>query len=225
MTSRSSPLIFIALLLLFAGLGRPQLHCQDSKAPDKVDAVSAQTEFLRAAEAEQKKGTYIFYTQSFIDKENQKAIYRGSIYGALKSVELHGCSLKVGIEIVDKFSGFVGKKPTGDLADSQQYSFSLTLTTDVAKTLSLVEARPIQLSSSTRSVCAEKPSCAFTWLAIQATGPSIKESRITNEAVDFNGRADRFLIPVSSADAGHQLIGLIQNFANASCKSSTAPIK
>jgi hypothetical protein len=194
------------------------LHGQDRNANGNVDAAAAQRDLLLAAEAEARKGAYVFYTQHYIDKENQKAFYRGSVYGALKSFKLDGCSLKVDVVIVDRFSGVVGKKLTGDQADSQQYTFSLNLTSDIAGALALIEARPAQLGRATNSVCTEKPSCAFTWLAIRATGSSIKESRITNEFVDFEGRADRFLIPVSSPEAGGQLIGQMQAFANAQCR-------
>jgi hypothetical protein len=213
----------LAALVLFTLIRLPSL-CQENRVSGKNGAVAAQAGFLRAAEAEEKRGAYILYRQSYIDKENQKAVYRGSIYGALKTVNLDGCLLKIDVAIVDKFSGVVGGKLTGELADSQQYSFSLTLTSEIARTLALVEARPAQLGTATNSVCAEKPSCAFTWLAIRATGSSIKESRITNEFVDFEGRADRFLIPVSSADAGRELIGQMQDFANAQCRIPSTPM-
>ena len=210
----------LAALVLFS-LIRLQSLCQESHVSGKNDAATAQAEFFRAAEAEEKRGAYILYDQRYIDKENQKAVYRGSIYGALKAVNLDGCLLKIDVVIVDKFSGVVGGKQTGELADSQQYTFSLTLTSEIARALALVEARPIQLARETNSVCAEKPSCAFTWMAIQAPGSAIRESRVTNEFVDYRGDAGRFLIPLSSPDAGRQLISQIQDLANARCKSPT----
>jgi hypothetical protein len=132
---------------------------------------------------------------------------------------LDGCRLKVDIQIVDKFSGVVGKKQTGEQADSQLYSVSLTLTSKIADALELLEARPAQLAGGTHSFCAEKPSCAFTWIAIQAASTPIKESRTTNEFVDFDGHTDHFLIPVSSADAGKALIQRLRALANARCQS------
>jgi hypothetical protein len=208
----------LAVLVLFS-LIRLQSLCQGRNADGRVDAAAAQRDLSLAAEAEAKKGAYVFYTQHYVDKENQKAFYRGSIYGSLKTFELDGCSLKIDVVIVDKFSGIVGGKQTGDLADSQHYTFSLALTSEIAHTLALIEARPAQLGRATNSVCAEKPSCAFTWMAVQAPGPAIKESRVTNEFVDYRGDAGRFLIPLSSPDAGKQLIRKIQDFADARCKS------
>ncbi len=213
----------LAVFVLFSLIG-PQSLCQGRNPDGEVDPATAQRNLLLVAEAETKKGAYVFYTQHYIDKENQKAVYRGSVYGALKAFKLEGCSLKVDVVIVDKFSGTVGGKLTGDQADSQQYTFSLALTSEIAHALALIEARPAQLGGATNSVCAEKPSCAFTWLAIRTTGSSIKESRMTNEFVDFDGPADRFLIPVSSPEAGRQLIRQIQDFANAQCKSPSTPM-
>lgn len=213
------PAKLIAAGLLVTGIVMPQLLCQSSKTVDGTDGASVQSDLISAAEAEERKGEYVFYTQSYVDSEKQKVSYRGSIYGAIQNVVLDGCLLKVNIQIVDKFSGVVGKKQTGEQADSQHYSVRLTLTSKIADALQLVEARPVQLANGTNSVCPEKPSCAFTWIAIREPKTLIKESRTTNEFVDFDGHTDHFLVPVSSADAGKQLIQRIRTLAQAHCES------
>jgi hypothetical protein len=156
---------------------------------------------------------------SFIDEENKKVSYRGSIYGVIKTVKLEGCHLAIDVLIVDKFSGLVGNKRTGDQEDSQLYSIRFPLSNEIAATLKLVEARPVQLAGGTNSVCVEKPSCVFTWLAIESKGPAIGERRITNELIDFDGQTDRFLVPMSSSDSGKQLIEIIQSLADVQCKA------
>jgi hypothetical protein len=193
--------------------------CQSSRSPEETARPSEESKFLTAIEAEEKKGAYVFYTQTFIDEENKKVSYRGSIYGAIKTAKLEGCSLAIDVLILDKFSGLVGKKQTRDQEDSQLYSVRFTLSSEIANTLELVEARPVQLADGTNTVCVEKPSCAFTWLAIKSKDPAIRERRITNELIDFDGQTDRFLVPMSSSDSGKQLIEIIQSLADVQCKA------
>ena len=67
-----------------------ECHSQQSE-PALLDSSALSS--LTAEEARQ--GVYIFYTQSFVDKENKRASYHGSIYGALQKFELpRACGLQ-----------------------------------------------------------------------------------------------------------------------------------
>jgi len=164
-----------------------------------------------------RRGVYVFYKQSFIDKENKRASYQGSIYGAIQKFELNGCELKIETVIVDKFAGVVGLEPTGQQEDSFRYFASLTLTRDVVAGAALVDARPAQLGRNTHSVCDESTSCALPWLRVQLKRRLIHEISTVNNSLDFSGQVDQFVIPISSRAIGSQLIDVLRAIENARC--------
>ena len=181
-------------------------------------AGDASKNLFEAFQAEEKLGTYVFYRQSYVDKENQRASYGGSIYGTIEAFHIDGCQLKLDITLQDYFSGTVGKIETGRLLDNYLYSISFTLTREIASTARVTEARPIQLSDNTNSTCSEKPSCDFIWLAVRAKKPVIQESRTIGGIRDFDGWTDHFQAPLSSAQAGKELIQDMQTLANTECR-------
>src|SRR6266700_2236422 len=95
--------VFAIVLILSAALSaRPQ-------SADESTSSSPESELLAVAAAEGARGVYVFYTQSFVEKENKRASYKGSIYGAIQDVQLKGCELKINIYLVDNFSVTGGK--------------------------------------------------------------------------------------------------------------------
>lgn len=170
---------------------------------------------LTAEEA--REGVYVFYTQSFVDKENKRASYHGSIYGALQKFELKECELHIESVIVDRFAGTVDQRPTGDLQDTYRYSASFTLTPEIANRLALIEARPAQLERTTNSVCEEDSSCRFRWLQIQAGKRVIHEISTVNDSTKFNGQIDHFVFPISSSAIGNRLIEELRTIAGSRC--------
>jgi hypothetical protein len=198
-------------LILSFGLMPAQLHStsEPSESPEAA--------LLAIAAAEAKRGVYVLYAQTYIDTENKRASYRGSVYGAIQDLKLNGCELKIETTIVDNFSGTVGKAPTGKLQDSYNYAATFLLTRDIADALTLVQARPAQLGGKTNSVCDDNPSCAFSWLHIQANRKSIKQTTVVNGYLNFDGQADQFHIPLSSPAVGNQLIEQIRLIAKSRC--------
>jgi len=207
----------IVIGLFVALLARPNALSQSNSSFVGADGVSAERTLVAAIESEERNGVSVFYTQAFEDTENRRASYSGSIYGAINAIKVNECQMQIDFIVADSFSGAVGNRPTGHLQDSSSYSVTFSLTSEIADELRLMEARPIQLRLSTHSVCSERPSCSFTWLRIKTKSLEIKETRITNDAVDFQGTVDHILIPLSSADSGNQMIGLFRSFAKARC--------
>ncbi len=189
-------------------------HC---RSQDHEQPVSASSDLASLVAEEAKRGVYVFYTQSFIDKENKRASYRGSVYGAIQSFELKDCALKIEAVIVDKFSGTVGQKPTGQLQDTYRYSASLLLTSEIASGATLVESRPAQLSHNAHSVCDEQGSCNFWWLRIGAKQKIIHEVSTVNDVRDFDARVDHFIVPITSQDAGNRVIERLRAIAAERC--------
>jgi hypothetical protein len=208
--------IFVCLMVAVAGT--PTLVCQSNNGGNEIKRASAREDFLNVIEEERKTGATLFYRQSYIDSTNKLASYRGSVYGAIQSAKLDGCSLTMDILIVDLFSGTAGKKSVENMQDTETYRIDFILTREIAGAMTLVEARPLQLKRNTNSMCTENSSCTFTWLQVQAKAKVIKETRTTNNFVDFDGYVNRFLIPLSSPDAGKQFINQVKALVDGDCR-------
>jgi|SRR5579863_4853444 len=202
---------FHGYLLLLLAIGVNQARSQD-QAGSRASVLSS----LIAEES--RRGVYVFYTQSFVDKENKRASYRGSVYGAVQEFELNGCELKIETVIVDKFSGTVGRAATGELQDTYRYSARLLLTPEITGSAEVLEARPAQLGRNTHSVCDENAGCSLPWIRIQAKRKVIREVSSVNDAQNYDGPVDRFVVPVSSARIGRQLIEALRASADSECQ-------
>ena len=206
-------LVFGWFLVLSFGL--PPAQPQSISEPTNKSPEAA---LLAIAAAEAKRGVYVFYTQSFIDTEDKRASYRGSLYGAMQDLKLNGCELKIETTIVDNFSGTVGNTPTGQLQDSYHYVATFLLSREIADALALVQAPPVQLGPKTHSVCDDNSSCAFPWLHIRANRKTIKQTAVVNGALNFDGQVDQVHIPLSSPAVGNQLIEQIRSIAESRCQ-------
>jgi hypothetical protein len=198
--------------LLFFAVG--VFECR-SQAGIQTPANSSDLSFLVTEEA--KRGIYLFYTQSFLDRENQRVHYRGSLYGAIQKFELNGCELAIEAMIVDKFAGTVGNRPTGALQDTYGYSASLMLTREIAAGLMVIEARPAQLGHSFHSLCEGDSSCSFPWLQFQTKQRIIGETSIVNDSQNFHGQVDHFVVPISSSDSGKRIVEELRKIADSRC--------
>jgi hypothetical protein len=205
--------IFACLLIL--SHARPHLLCQTGKPATTTPPSSAETSLLDALHTEQHAGTYLFYTQSYTDSDNEHVAYNGSVYGFVKHAELKDCALNIDFIVADRYAGVVKKQPTGSWEDDEEYSATIPLTPTL--TLSLVDAPPVAISNGTNSICAARPSCAFTWLKIVASDSSFRETKSTDGLPDFAGNIKTFFLPISTPGSGKNLIQQIQTFTTAHC--------
>lgn len=202
---------------LFVAIVAPCAKCQTTSISQFAQSASLEKDLLADVAAEQKRGEYTFYKQSFFDVENRRAVYAGSLYTAINGFAVEGCSLKIEIQLIDSFSGVVGKQPTGELQDESRFSIHFLLTREIANGLTVVEARPVELAQATNSACTERRSCSFTWLRVHTAQPAIDEKRITNHLLVFDGPVDHFLLPVSSVQAAKRIVDGLQALALARC--------
>jgi hypothetical protein len=202
----------LAGYVLFCVVGITEGRSQQSD-----QALSRSSELASLTAEEARRGIYVFYTQSFVDEENKRASYRGSVYGAIQKFGLNGCELEIQAMIVDKFAGTVGNRPTGELQDTYRYSATVMLSPEIAGALTLIEARPAQLGPNTHSVCEQDSSCSFQWLRIEAKQKSIRETSTVNDSPSFNGQVTRFVVPISSAEMGKRLIDVLRTIAGSRC--------
>lgn len=178
---------------------------------------------IDAANAEEGRGTTLSYVQSY--RSGGKLVFiKGIIYAGIAKFAVDQCKLTIGTTVVDRYSGRIDKSVIKDTQNIYNYSGVLALTKDLAYSLQLVEAQPSPLENGTHPVCQEKPGCAIRWIELRVKkSKAIHLASTTNDVTgydgfvtDFDGMTNRFLIPVSSLQAGQNLIALLNGFS-ASC--------
>ena len=213
------PLFFLVAIATVESSTFPQ-----SKRPVMGDtANSSARKLISAVDAEKKKGVVLSYTQPY-RSDGKPVMYTGTLYLAITAFSLKQCDAKVNTIVVDRFSGRAGEKPVGDTSTSYEYSADVTLTPEIIRSSSVSEESPSQLDGRTHPTCADHGPCTVHWLELQGSRPVIRLTIMSNDAADsdelektFDGMVKRFWIPVSSRDAGEELVSALQNFA-ASCR-------
>ena len=210
---------FLVCVLVFA---MPNTCAVAQTAGDSapLTAAAARNDLIRSFRAENKRGTYIFYTQAY-SLQGRRVEFHGSIFGVIQDVQADGCEVKIESELFDLYSGSIGRKLVGQTQNKYITSVDFKLTPKMAAGLNIVEARPVrQLAEDKNAVCSGGHPCSLTWLQLKADAPVIKMTEITNDVADydgdvkdFDGSVDQFLLPVSSADAGAELIAKMRAFA------------
>ena len=174
---------------------------------------------MRAVDAEEKRGIDLSYTQNY-RSGGKPVLFRGSLYAGITAFTAKKCNLTIGTTIVDRYSGQIGKDTIKNTQSIYDSSVEFELTQEIADSLRLAEGRPSQLENGTNPACAERRACVLYWLELRAKGAEIKLTSLTNDVADydgfvrnFDGLVDQFRIPVSSPDAGKELIAKLQSFA------------
>ena len=100
-----------------------------------------QQNLFQAIHQEETIGTFLAYSQRFLDEDKKDARYQGTVFQVIQSIEIEGCFLQIGTLAQDRFSGVVSKRDIGNLSDTYHYSFKFELTKDLANSLRFVEAQ------------------------------------------------------------------------------------
>lgn len=211
---------FPLVCAIVLAMPNPWVAAQDTADKVPLTAAAARNDLIRSFQAENRRGTYIFYTQAY-GLHGRRVEFHGSIFGVIQDVQANGCELKIGSEIVDLYSGSIGRKLIGQTQNKYTTSVDFKLTPKMAADLNIVDARPVrQLAEGTNTVCSGGRPCSLTWLQLKADAPVIEMTEITNDVADydgdikdFDGSVEQFLLPVSSADAGTELIAKMRVFA------------
>jgi hypothetical protein len=171
---------------------------------------------LRDTGDEARRGIYLFYTQAYKDQHKQKVSLHGSVYGVLRDVKLTGCDLEATVQVVDLFSGFIGEGPVAERQDLTEYSIHLRVTSALAA--NVFQARPSQLAHTMHTQCDGDGSCTFNWVRIHAPRALMHERIVLNHAVTFDGPVSEVLAPISSKEAGEQLVRDLNELAESICR-------
>jgi len=210
----------ILVCLIVVAMPNPRAAAQSAADVAPLTAATARNDLIRSFQAEKKRGVSIFYTQAY-GPRGHRVEFHGSIFAAIQDVRADGCALKIDTELVDLYSGSIGRKLVAQMQSKYIASIDLTLTPKMVAELRIVDARPArQLTEGTNAVCSGGRQCSLTWLKFVAEGQVIHLTESTNDVADydgvikdFDGPVDHFFLPVSSADAGGELIERIRAFA------------
>jgi hypothetical protein len=195
--------------------------CAGAQAPPSVTSnQSARDELLSLFQAENKRSTYIFYTQTY-SLHGRRIEFHGSIFGAIQDVQVTGCDLKVKSGIFDYYSGNIGSKLVRQSQNKYITSIDFKLTPKMAEDLTVVDARPVrQLAEGTNAVCSGERQCNLTWLKLKAESPMIQMIDITDDVAnydgelkDFDGSVAQVYLPISSRQSGDEIIAKMRTFA------------
>jgi hypothetical protein len=211
---------FLLVCVIAVAIANSRVVAQSAADTLLLTAATARNDLIRSFQAENKRGTSIFYTQTY-GPRGRRVEFHGSIFGMIRDVQADGCKLKIESVLVDLYSGSIGRKLIGQAQNKYVVSVEFKLTPKMAANLKIVDARPVrQLTEDTNAVCSGDRRCSLAWLKLVADAPVIQETEITNDwadydgdAKDFDGPVDQFLLPVSSADAGDGLIAKMRVFA------------
>lgn len=223
------PALALFSLSILALSGLSSVHAQTAPGLIPRDNPSQNHSVFADLEKEEPQGPYIFYTQEYLSGGKFVSLH-GSIYTGIAAVHHKGCDLSFETVATDHFSGRKGKKPVHDTWTRYRYSAHLQLSPEIAESLRVVAARPIQLQTGTYATCGPNHGCAIHWIEIRSPKADIKLHVTTDDVADFDGpvtafdgMTNRFLLPTSSPAAGERIAADLRDFARTCQTPRTAP--
>jgi hypothetical protein len=163
--------------------------------------------------SEQQHGSVLTYSQSYIDDQNERVSYTGTLYTGIQLFKLDGCKVMARIAVEDRFSGAIEHKSgfgrvhteqTGNLTDDTVYEYRFNLAELSADGIDALRAVPAQLNINTSVRCEEDRSCNLSWLRIVAPRAEIAETRSVNGIQDKDSSVTSIALPMVSPEiAGH----------------------
>ena len=136
--------------------------------------VDAQTtpeggELLKFIASEQQRGSVLTYSQSYVDDQNERVSYNGTLYAGIHLFKLDECKVTARVAIEDRYSGAIEHRSlgrvrlehTGELKDDTVYEYRFNLGDLSADGVHALRAIPAQLNINTRVQCEEDRSCTL----------------------------------------------------------------
>jgi hypothetical protein len=187
-----------AVLVLFA----VALNAQAQMTPEGGELV----DFIAA---EQQRGSVLTYAQSYVDDENEKVSYKGTLYAGIHHFRLDECKVTVQVAIQDTYAGAIEHRnfgrvhleQTGELRDDTVYEYRFGLGELSADAVHAQRAVPGQLNIHTTVRCEEDRSCNLSWIQITAPTSGMAETRTVNGIQDVDSKAKAIVLPMASPEA------------------------
>ncbi len=188
----------VFVFLIITQLSRANLYSQMSSEG------GALLEFIAS---EQQHGSVLTYSQSYIDDQNERVSYTGTLYTGIQLFKLDGCNVMARVAVEDRFSGAIDHKSgfgrvhterTGYLTDDTVYEYRFNLAE--LSGIDALRAVPAQLNINTSVRCEEDRSCNLSWLRLMAPHGEIAETRTVNGIQDKDSRVTSIVLPMMSPE-------------------------
>ena len=152
------------------------------------------------------------YAQSYVDDENEKVSYKGTLYAGIHDFKLDECKVAVQVAIQDTYTGAIEHRnfgrvhleQTGELRDDTVYEYRFGLGELSADAVHALSAVPGQLNIHTTVRCEEDRSCNLSWIQITAPNSGMAETRTVNGIQDVDSKAKAIVLPMASPEAAAQ---------------------
>jgi len=196
--------------------------------------VDAQTtpegcELLKFIAAEQQRGSVLTYSQSYVDDQNERVSYSGTLYAGIELFKIDECKVTARVAVEDRYSGAIEHRDlgrvrldqTGELKDDTVYESRFNLGDLRAGGVRALRAVPGQLNINTRVQCEEDRSCTLSWIQITAPNRNIAETSTVNGIQDVDSRAASLVLPMASSELADQAATLF-NVAIRACSVNSS---
>jgi hypothetical protein len=211
------------MLVVFAIANLPRINAQAQMTPEGGELV----DFIAA---EQQRGSVLTYAQSYVDDENEKVSYKGTLYAGIHHFKLDECKVTVRVAIQDTYSGTIEHRnfgrlhleQTGELRDDTVYEYRFGLGELGADAVHALSAVPAQLNIHTTVRCEEDRSCNLSWIQITAPNSGIAETRTVNGIQDIDSKAKAIVLPMASPETAGQAAKLFSVAIRACSVNSSA---
>ncbi len=169
-------------------------------------------ELLNFIATQQQRGSVLTYAQSYVDDENERVTYNGTLYAGIHLFKLDECKVTARVAIQDRYSGAIEHRafgrlhlePTGQLKDDTVYEYRFNLGELSADAVHALGAIPAQLNINTTVRCQEDRSCNLSWIQITAPDRKIAETRTVNGIQDVDSEAKSIVLPIASPEDAAQ---------------------
>jgi hypothetical protein len=186
----------------------------------KVDAQTTPEggELLKFIASEQQRGSVLTYSQSYVDDQNERVSYSGTLYAGIHLFKIDDCKVTARVDLEDRYSGAIEHRglgrvrlqQTGELKDDTVYEYRFNLGDLSASGVRALRAVPGQLNINTRVQCEEDRSCTLSWIQLIAPNGDIAEASTVNGIQDVDSRAASMVLPMASSELADQAAKLFQ---------------
>jgi hypothetical protein len=186
-------------------------------------------ELLKFIAAEQQRGSVLTYSQSYVDDQNERVSYNGTLYAGIHLFNVDECKVTARVAVEDRYSGAIEHRNlgrvhvehTGELKDDTVYEYRFNLGDLSAGGVRALRAVPGQLNINTRVQCEEDRSCTLDWIQITAPNRNIAETSTVNGFQEVDSRAASMVLPMASSELADQAAKLF-NVAIRACSVNSS---
>jgi hypothetical protein len=147
---------------------------------------SACGDLLNFIATEQQRGPVLTYAQSYIDNQNERVSYTGTLYTGIQLFKIYECNVTARVAAEDRYSGAIEHRSdfrrvhfeqTGELTDDTVYEYRFSLAELKTDGVHDLRAVPADVDINTSIRCEEDRACNLSWIQLTDSRRSIAENR------------------------------------------------